>query len=80
MLQELSKIIGPATTKILQNQFKFAAAQAPKVALWGLPASVGGYNKSQITCCGNSFKFFLFVGAWFIYPAIPDSFKKSIGL
>jgi hypothetical protein len=40
--QQLSKLIGHATTQILQNQFNFAVSQLPKVAKWGLPAAVGG--------------------------------------
>jgi hypothetical protein len=45
--QQLSKLIGHATTQILQNQFKFAVSQLPKVAKWGLPAAVGGIRSAK---------------------------------
>lgn len=55
--------------------FSFAR-MVPRLAVWGLPLAVGGILLNHLLFRADR----CIIGAWFVYPALTPSFKKSIGL
>lgn len=75
-LEYITRIARSPTVKILQKHANFAISQLPKVALWGLPALVGGeWGNLEYDSFFPIKNPVLILGGWVAYPALAHHFK-----